>query len=52
MKQGKIDVERSPNYLAMDNIDGAKKESTILVNDGFDENEGANTSVSEAVTQF
>ena len=36
----------------MDNIDGATKKSTILVNDGFDENEGANTPVSEPVAHY
>ncbi|XP_028408151.1 tyrosine-protein phosphatase non-receptor type 20-like [Dendronephthya gigantea] len=46
------DVERSPNYFAMDNIDGAKKESTVLVNDGFDENEGTHTPVSERISTF
>jgi hypothetical protein len=38
-------MERGPNYFAMDNIDGSKKEPTALVNQGFDEQEAAHTPV-------
>ena len=32
----------------MDNLDGSKKESTVLVNDGFDDQEALHTPVSGA----
>lgn len=32
----------------MDNLDGSKKESTVLVNDGFDDQEASHTPVSRA----
>ena len=39
-------MERGPNYFTMDNLDGSKKESTVLANEGFDDQETSHTPVS------
>lgn len=33
------DAERGSDHFVLDNIDGTKKESVVLVNDGFDSQE-------------
>ena len=40
-----IEIERGHNHFAMDDMDGSRKETTVLVNEGFDEHEGAHTPV-------
>lgn len=39
------DAERGLNYFALDDIDGSKKETTVLVNEGFDDQDEADTPV-------
>lgn len=46
------DGERGPDYFAMDKMDNAEKGDTLLVNEGFDEEEGTHTSLSRRISTF